>query len=183
MLVETTDLHAQFDEATFIKRALEGDKVAFKALYDRHLPMVYGLALRLVNDVSAAEEVTQESFVKLWQSLRNFKGESQLSTWLHRLTSNTAVDYLRKQRSWLQVVREKFVEEEPTQAPQHDDARDLNKLIQRLPERARIVFVLSAVEGYQHDEIAKITGMAVGSSKAQLNRARRLLKEWLAYEH
>ena len=168
------------DESATIELAKSGDKTAYKQLYDMHVSKVHGLACRLMGEASAAEDVTQEVFIRVWRSLKNFKGESQFSTWLHRITSNTAVDQLRKQRSWLQLVFSR-AEDVASHSNEGDfaDNRDLEKLIARLPERARIVFVLHTIEGYRHDEIADITRMAVGSSKAQLNRAKKLLREWL----
>lgn len=171
------------DEASLIARVRGGDRAAYKQLYTMHVAMVYGLALRLVNDTQAAEEVTQETFVRVWHSLKSFEGNSRFSSWLHRVTSNTAIDYLRKQRSWLRLVfdREEAINNiEETRDPAL--AGDLEKHIARLPERARLVFVLHAVEGYRHEEIADMTRMAVGSSKAQLNRAKKLLREWMQNE-
>lgn len=145
--------------------------------------MVYGLARRLVNDVSTAEEVTQETFIRVWRSLKTFEGNSRFASWLHRVTSNTAIDYLRKQRSWLQLVFDKDdVINNVQDIRDQGLAKDLEKLIARLPQRARLVFVLHAIEGYRHEEIAALTRMAVGSSKAQLNRAKKLLREWMQDE-
>ena len=171
------------DEASLITRIRSGDRAAYKQLYTMHVAMVYGLALRLVNDSQAAEEVTQEVFVRVWHSIKSFEGSSRFSSWLHRVTSNTAIDYLRKQRSWLRLVFDR--EEEINNVEETRDhllADDLQKHIARLPERARLVFVLHAVEGYRHEEIAAMTRMAVGSSKAQLNRAKKLLREWMQDE-
>lgn len=179
MATEKQATHIHCEEAWII-RARAGDRAAFKQLYETHLSMVYGLALRLANNTSSAEEITQETFIRVWHSLKNFDGNSRFSSWLHRVTSNTAIDYLRKQRTWLQVVFDKDevinnIEELRDQSL----ADDLDKLITRLPERARLVFVLHAIEGYRHEEIAELTHMAVGSSKAQLNRAKILLREWM----
>ena len=162
-----------------IDRAKNGDRQAYKRLYELHVAAVYGLALRLVNEARCAEDVTQEVFIRVWRSLKDFRGESRFSSWLHRVTSNTAVDYLRKQRSWLALVFEREEASPPLHQGDHALQRDLEKLIARLPQRARLVFVLYSVEGYRHEEIAEITGMAVGSSKAQLHRAKALLKEWM----
>ncbi len=171
------------DEHALINQAQKGDRQAFKQLYELYVKRIYGLTFRLVNDIGAAEDVTQEIFVKVWHTLPNFKGESRFYTWLHRLASNTAVDYLRKHRSWLQLVFEKDSGEEVGSREDKDSlSRDLETLIRKLPERARIVFVLHIVEGYRHEEISQLTGMAVGSSKAQLNRAKKMLKEWLGHE-
>lgn len=114
--------------------------------------------------------------------IHSFDGKAQFSTWLHRVTSNIAISHLRKQKNWLQrVVSSEAQGMEYEQVAQCQELNGLDKLIVRLPERARQVFVLHAVEGYRHEEIAKIMNMAVGSSKSQYHRARGLLKEW--YEH
>ncbi|MDN4502350.1 sigma-70 family RNA polymerase sigma factor [Alteromonadaceae bacterium BrNp21-10] len=170
-------------EQRLIIRAKAGDKLAFEQLYQRYVGMVYSLCLRLMVDRSLAEDATQEVFIQLWRKLDNFQGNSKFSTWLHSVTSNVAISYLRKQRGWLQ----RMFTLEQTEVMQHvaeasTDQVDLDAYIKRLPERARIVFVLHAIEGYRYEEIAGLTNMAVGSSKAQFHRAKQLLQEWMGYE-
>lgn len=125
------------------------------------------------------EDATQEVFVQLWHKIAQFQGQSKFTTWLHSVTSNVAISYLRKQKNWLQkVVSLEDSGMEQTEIAQCDSLNGLDKLVLRLPERARLVFVLHAVEGYRHEEVAGMLNMAVGSSKSQFHRARKLLQEW-----
>lgn len=168
------------DEAGLLRAAVAGDRRAFEALYRRHVGRVYALCLRMTAEVDTAEELTQEAFVRAWQRLAKFRGDSQFATWLHRLTVNVVCDHQRRARPWRRFWTDSDVE--VVEAPAVDAAArlDLDAAIQRLPERARTVFVLHDIEGWQHDEIAASTGTAVGTSKAHLHRARQLLQEWLS---
>ncbi|MES1195764.1 MAG: RNA polymerase sigma factor [Steroidobacter sp.] len=169
------------DESALIGAAQRGDLTAYRMLYQVHVAMVYGLACRLVKDRSAAEDVTQEVFIKVWKDIGSFRGESKFSTWLHSICSLTAITYLRRQRGWLKRVITGD-ESIPEIAETSVGNVDLESYVKRLPERARIVFVLHAVEGYPHEEVARLCGMAVGSSKAQFHRAKQLLQEWMNHE-
>lgn len=167
-------------EQAIVSAAKAGDRAAFKLLYDNHVGRVYALCYRLTGDKGLAEDVTQEVFIQLWRKLHNFHGQSRFSTWLHSVTANVAVDYMRKQRGWVQRmfnIESTSVMSMPAEAATSEV--DLEGLIVRLPERARMVFVLHAIEGYRHDEIANMLAIAVGSSKAQLHRAKQLLKQWM----
>jgi RNA polymerase sigma factor (sigma-70 family) len=146
---------------------------------------VHALCLRLSAHAAIADELTQEAFVRAWQRLSTFRGDSAFSTWLHRLTVNVVFDHQRAQRPWLRRVASLDDEVEnvaaiPARGIGAADQRDLENAISRLPRGARTVFVLHDVEGWQHDEIAARAGIAVGTSKAHLHRARKLLKEWLS---
>ena len=164
-------------EVELIERAKQGDKSAFKQIYLLHHKRVYGLCFRLSGQIELAEEATQDTFVRLWQKLPQFKGDSQFSTWLHRLTVNQALTSIKKHKSfWARFLPLSDVTE-LGQAPLEYEL--LDKLLLKLPERARIVFVLFEAEGYKHDEIANLLGIATGTSKAQLHRAKKLLQEML----
>jgi RNA polymerase sigma-70 factor, ECF subfamily len=168
------------DEATrlALARAQAGDAGAFARLYRDHHRKIYALCLRLTADRGAAEELTQDTFVKAWQRLDSFRGEARFSTWLHRIAVNTAISHRRK-RAWLSL-RPAFDDEVPADlAPPPGLMRDLDRAIARLPPRARHVFVLIDVEGFSHEEAASTLGMAVGTSKAHLHRARELLRGML----
>nr|WP_143047967.1 RNA polymerase sigma factor [Thalassotalea agarivorans] len=168
---------AQEDELIALTK--NGDTKAFNQLYMTHHARIYALCLRMLADAHSAEDVCQEVFVQVWQKIINFRGESKFSTWLHSVATNVVLGHMRKQKNWLQKVfsiEEKPVEQAIEMLP---EIHGLDKKIVRLPERARVVFVLFAVEGYRHEEIAQMMGMAVGSSKAQYHRARQLLKEWV----
>ena len=165
-----------------VKQSQQGDQAAFAQLYRKHEKPVFALCLRLLADQQHAEDVTQEVFVQLWHKISQFKGQSKFSTWLHSVTSNIAISYLRRHKNWLQKVVS-FEQEGMTEqsVAMCHGLNGLDKLILRLPERARLVFVLHAVEGYRHEEIGTMLNMAVGSSKSQYHRAKQLLREW--YEH
>ena len=169
------------DESELISAVQLGDLTAYRRLYEIHVGMVYGLASRLLKDRAAAEDVTQEVFVKVWKDIAAFRGESKFSTWLHRVCTLTAITYLRKQRNWLKrvIANDDMMPEVPDTSI---TSVDLESYVQRLPERARIVFVLHGIEGYRHEEIAELCNMAVGTSKAQFHRARQLLEEWMSHE-
>jgi RNA polymerase sigma-70 factor (ECF subfamily) len=175
-------------EWDLIKAVQGGDKQAYNRLYQQYIGQVYGLCYRLTGEKMLAEDAAQEVFIQLWRKIGNFKGDSKFSTWLHTVTSNITISYIRKQKGWLHKM---FNIEDPVvmeQGAGHPVAEassssvDIESYVARLPDRARIVFVLHAIEGYRHEEIATMTNMAVGSSKAQFHRAKQLLKEWMGYE-
>lgn len=164
-----------------VRRARAGDRAAFQLLYEEHVGRVYALCLRLTGDGDEALDRTQDAFVRAWQKLGSYRGESAFSTWLHRLTVNVVLTDLRasgrrdRRESTAQETGRRF---EP--APRAGLHVDLERAIAALPPGARAVFVLYDVEGYGHEEIAEMTGIAPGTSKAQLHRARRLLREALS---
>jgi RNA polymerase sigma-70 factor (ECF subfamily) len=165
-----------------VARAQAGDQTAFRELYRQHAGRVYALCLRLTGDGRDAEERTQDVFVRLWDKLGSFRGESAFSSWLHRLAVNVVLNERRTTSRREQRVMP--VEDPDTvvggqhAAPLHLSI-DLERAIAQLPDGAREVFVLYDIEGYGHGEIAQLVGIAEGTSKAQLFRARRLLREKL----
>jgi RNA polymerase sigma-70 factor (ECF subfamily) len=175
-------------EWDLIKAVQGGDKQAYNRLYQQYIGQVYGLCFRLTGEKMLAEDAAQEVFIQLWRKIGNFKGDSKFSTWLHTVTSNITISYIRKQKGWLQKMFniEDFVAMNGgaglPEAEESSSSVDIESYVARLPERARLVFVLHAIEGYRHEEIATMTNMAVGSSKAQFHRAKNLLKEWMGYE-
>lgn len=164
-----------------VAQAQAGDQAAFESLYRRHAPRILGLCWRLAaGDERLAHELVQDAFVRAWSKLDSFRGEAMFSTWLHRLTVNVALSDRRLKVRRLERERPlDLVAVEPRVGALDGMDRDLEGAISRLPERARTVLVLHDVEGYKHGEIAEMTGMAEGTSKAQLHRARKLLREWL----
>ena len=169
-------------EPDLVRRAQQRDPQAFAALYRAHLGRVYALCLRMTANPSLAEELTQQSFIGAWEKLPRFRGESAFGSWLHRLAVNTVLMALRS-RSRL-AARVLFTDdpaahETPPPAPRTGARLDLEQAIAALPAQARAVFVLFDVEGWQHEEIAEKLGIAAGTSKAQLHRARQLLQEAL----
>jgi RNA polymerase sigma-70 factor (ECF subfamily) len=166
-----------------VARAQQGDDEAFGELYREHVGRIHALCLRLAGDRQAAGELTQDVFVRAWEALPSFRGESAFASWLFRLAMNV---FLGGRRAAGRRERRVFSTGEPAileragEPAQPGMALDLEQAIAGLPPGARTVFVLHDVEGYQHGEIAKMTGIAEGTSKAQLFRARRLLREALA---
>ena len=169
------------EDAALVRRAAAADIAAFEQLYRRHHARMHGVIARLVGQAGArAEDLLQEAFVRAWQALPAFRFESAVSTWLHRLAVNTALMELRSRRGRPGMDDD---EDALDSVPTADTAgnamlgRDLERAVATLPPRARAVLVLHDVEGWKHEEIAAELGMAVGSSKAQLHRARHLLRE------
>jgi len=168
------------DEEVWIKRAQRADARAFEALYRLHVDKVYGLCLRMTGNVAEAEDCVQEAFIQAWNKMKKFRGDSAFSTWLHRVAVNTVLGRIRKSKrdqDRLQLVAEQ--QEAPVTMGDTGEMRDLAAAVDRLPEGARHVFVLNAVYGYSHNEAAGMLGIAVGTSKAQLHRAKRLLAQQL----
>jgi RNA polymerase sigma factor (sigma-70 family) len=168
------------EDAILARRAACADVLAFETLYRRHHRRVHGVIVRLVGQAGArAEDLTQEAFVRAWQALPSFRFESAVSTWLHRLAVNTALMELRARRSRPLADDDEDALDglaTPDTAGRAVLGRDLERAVATLPPRARAVLVLHDVEGWKHEEIAEELGMAVGSSKAQLHRARGLLR-------
>lgn len=173
------DCESKVDEQLLVAQAQQGDKVAFQQLYLRHQGRVYALCYRLSGQSQLAEEIAQDCFVRLWQKLPLFRGDSQFTTWMHALVVRQALNSVKQHKSfWARFLP---IEASQAQSSGKEHNYDgLDKLIVRLPERARIIFVLHAIEGYQHNEIAKLLNLAPGTSKAQYHRARNLLKEMLS---
>jgi RNA polymerase sigma-70 factor (ECF subfamily) len=169
-------------EHELLERARSGDIDAYGVLYGRHVKRVHAVCRRLAGDATVAEDLTQEVFVHAWERLRTFRGESAFSTWLHPLTVHLALTHLRsRQRALVRLVPQDDERplEPPAPPPQRELRLALEAAIDGLPAGAREIFVLHDVEGYKHDEIAALLGVSAGTSKAQLHRARRLLREVL----
>jgi RNA polymerase sigma-70 factor (ECF subfamily) len=171
-------------EAALVDRARRGDVDAFERLYQLHAGRVYALCLRLAGEPVEARELAQDTFVHAWEALPRFRGESSLTTWLHRIAVNALLE--RRRRDKRRSARVSLVDDE-------DDAEsgsiasgfvapadvataiDLERAIAALPPGVRRAFVLHEVEGYTHEEVAGMTGLATGTLRAQLHRARQLL--------
>ncbi len=171
-------------EAALVQRACTGDTRAFERLYREHAGRVYGLCLRMTRDAHLAEDCTQETFINAWRALAGFETRSSLSTWLHRIAVNVSLAKRRK----ASPVASSLDDEEGTggacewtlETPV--EVREIEAAIGALPEGARDVLVLHALYGYSHGEAAQMLGVAEGTCKAQLHRARRLLRERLNVE-
>ena len=168
------------DEADWIARAQRSDARAFESLYRMHIDKVYGLCLRMTGNVAEAEDCAQEAFIQAWNKLDRFRGDSAFATWLHRIAVNSVLGRMRKSKretERIQVAAE--MPSSPASVADSGELRDLADAVDRLPQGARHVFVLHAVYGYSHEEAGKMLGIAAGTSKAQLHRARRLLAQQL----
>jgi len=166
------------DEEALVARAQNNDYRAYEQLYRMHVGRVLALCYRLCNDRDMAEDLAQDAFVQAWKKLGSFRGESAFGSWLYRIATNAALSYLRKQKPFLNSLNIDDIEHRA----ERDDVAErmgLEAAIGKLPHGARAVFVLYSLEGYTHDEIAGLLKIAQGSSKAQLHRARQLLRGYL----
>ena len=172
------------DEISWVEKARGGDALAFEKLYRKHCGRIYALCWRLCGrDAGLAEDLVQEAFLRAWNKLHLFRGESSFGTWMHRLAANVALSdrRIRMRRVAREILMDEAVVRTAIGARDITQGlrSDLEQAISQLPERARSVLILYDIEGYQHAEIAEITGMAVGTSKAHLHRARKLVREAL----
>jgi RNA polymerase sigma-70 factor (ECF subfamily) len=170
-------------EGALVQRACAGDSRAFERLYREHAGKVYGLCLRLTRDAHLAEDCTQDTFINAWKALPQFQTRSSLSTWLHRIAVNVSLGRRRKTSPVMETPAEDeegpgggFLLETPL------EVRELETAIGALPDGARDALVLHALYGYSHGEAAEMLGIAEGTCKAQLHRARKLLRERLNME-
>jgi RNA polymerase sigma-70 factor (ECF subfamily) len=167
-------LSIEIDDEALLERARNGDTAAFETLYRAFSPSVYGLCMRLARDSAEAQDCLQETFIRAWYRLDNFRGESRFSTWLHRIAVNEVLGRRRHEA----VERRHLNAVDPSKRYTLDDSatlQDLEQAVRRLPDRARDVFVLRAIYGYTHEEIAVMLGVTVSTSKTQHYRARKLL--------
>ena len=170
-------------EPELIARVVAGDRLAARELYDAHVERVFRLAFRLTGEGELARELTQETFIRAFAQLGRFRGDSALSTWLHRVTISVVSNAMRKVRRFR--TRETDLDEAglmPTESRSADpDLREkLHRAIDELPEIYRTTFVMHDVEGYTHEEIASVLGVAEGTCKSRLSVARAQLREKLS---
>jgi len=164
----------------------KGDISAFEKLYERHNRRVYSLCLRMTQNAAEAEDLAQEAFIQLFRKIGSFRGDSAFTTWLHRLTVNQCLMHFRKRSVKLEKTTEEGETpvqivsgtENPNSMPVMDRIA-LDNALTQLPPGYRTVFVLHDVEGHEHEEIAKMLGVAVGTSKSQLHKARMKLRKIL----
>jgi len=170
-------------EPELIARVVAGDRLAARELYDAQAPRVFRLAFRMTGDEHLAQEMTQETFVRAFAQLDKFRGESALSTWLHRVTLSVVSNAMRKVKRFR--ARETDLDEaltisDPTREADIDLKESLHKAIDELPEIYRTTLVMHDVEGYTHEEIANVLGVAEGTCKSRLSVARAQVREKLA---
>ena len=172
-----------------VKRAQEGDSEAFAALFHAHKGRVYSICLRMTNNTAQAEDLTQDAFLQVFRKLDTFKGNSALSTWLYRIAVNTVLMHFRK-KALKQISLDEPSSQDVKQVRREYGSRDgrltgsvdriaLIRAIKDLPAGYRTIFLLHEVEGYEHQEIAKILDCSVGNSKSQLHKAKLRIREFL----
>ncbi|CAN5304469.1 RNA polymerase sigma factor [soil metagenome] len=180
---ENESVEVDTPDLILTQKAAKGNISAFEMLYERHHRRVYSLCLRMTNSQTEAEDLTQEVFIQLFRKISSFRGDSAFSTWLHRMTVNQVSMHFRRRS----VKNEKTSEsgEMPEQAvrgtenPRKMPVLDriaLKNAVAQLPNGYRNVFILHDVQGYEHEEVAKLMGISVGTSKSQLHKARLKLR-------
>ena len=186
IMTVTAERSQTLSDLELARRAAAGDTAAFEKLYEQHHRRVYSLCLRMLGNASQAEDMTQEAFLQVYKKIGSFRGDSAFTTWLHRLTVNQVLMHFRKRGVKLEHTSEEGdftnVVETPIQSTRRISMVDrlaLEKAISELPPGYRTVFVLHDVEGYEHEEIANLLGVSIGTSKSQLHKARMRLRELL----
>jgi len=174
-----------------IRMAQRGDAAAFEFIYRLHCRRVYALCLRIARDASEAEDLTQEAFLQLFRKIDTFRGESAFSSWLYRLTANVALMRFRKKKLNSTSLDQLITSDKENGAPHNEfgatdlrltglfDRVNLQKAINQLPEGYKALFILHDVKGYGHNEIARMLGCSIGTSKSQVHRARKRLRKIL----
>jgi len=171
------------EERALVEAAKRGSRAAFETLYRNHVGKVYGLCLRMTAHPATAEDCTQEAFIQAWRSLPAFESRSAFGTWLHRIAVNAVLAQGRRRRERLGTSASAEDEAVALPDPAIGDAStvlDLEAGLRRLPAGARQALVLVGLYGYSHEEAAALLGVAVGTCKSQVHRARQLLGERLA---
>lgn len=166
--------------ANDVALAASGDVRAFERVYRAHLPRVHGLVRRMAAGRDT-DEITQDVFVRVWQKLGTFRGDSAFATWLHRLAVNVVIERFRSETARRQRLHDSGDVFDTIPAPSRsgDLSMDFEAALAKLPDGAREVFVLHDVEGHKHHEIGTLLGISAGTSKAQLHRARMMLRRHL----
>lgn len=183
----TEKLQEKLIEDKLINECKTGDSTAFKSLYDKYSGRVYSLALRMCGNNDIADDLTQEVFIKVWESISSFKGESAFYSWLHRICINTFLMKLRSDKNYEKKISESFnnsggnLEGNSLMIAytKDDFSLDMEKAIQKLPSQAKLIFILFEIEGYKHKEISQMLNIEEGTSKAHLHKARKILREEL----
>lgn len=171
--------HADSERAD-VALAAAGDSQAFERLYRQHVNRVHSLVRRMVGGDGDADELTQDVFVRAWQRLGSFRGEAAFGTWLHRLTVNLVLNWQKSAGRGRRLFDdESAIDLAPARRTTPEDRMDIEEALKRLPPGARQVLVLHDVEGFRHEDIARMLGVQTGTTKAQLHRARKLLRGYV----
>ena len=174
-----------YNEAELIRNAQNGDGRGFKRLFDENVNRIYAFCLRMSANPQLAEEITQDVFVKAWENLHKFRGESKFTTWLHSIAVN---EFLTQKRIEKRFMQRYTTTDDVLKYDRHGEKPevhfntniDIENAISSLPEQAKMVLILHDIEGYKHKEIAEMINIEVGTSKAHLHRARKILREELS---
>ena len=170
---------------TLIHKAARGDEVAFEQLVKEHQNLVYNVALRLCGNREDAMDISQETFIKAWRALGKFRFECNFSTWIYRITVNTAKDYVRKENSMphgveISEIDDVSSDDSPDEAAiKNDRVQDLKNAMDKLSLEHKEIITLRDIEGYSYEEIASMLSLEVGTVKSRINRARSALKKLL----
>jgi RNA polymerase sigma-70 factor (ECF subfamily) len=171
-----------YSEEDILKACKKENRFYQEILYRKYAKKMYGICLSYVSERNLAQDVLQESFIKVFEKIKDFKSEGSLEGWIRRIITNTAIDHLRGKKRMQNYISDHV---EITESVNETDGyinlktQDILKQVSRLPDGARVVFNLYAVEGYTHKEIAKKLNISEGTSKSQFSRARKLLMSWL----
>ena len=189
-LVTTPDVNNTLEnensrDFSLIRQARSGSEAAFKELFNSHVNRIYAVCLRFSQDTDMADELTQEVFIKAWEKLHTFHFESKFSSWLYSIASNQFLMHKRSEKRAAEhntQYGEKLLRDNPLLKPavRHDYSIDVETALAKLPNQARMTFILHDIEGYKHHEISEIMNIEVGTSKAHLHRARKILREELS---
>src|SRR6202163_2604621 len=187
---DSNNTRRTYSDAELVERAQRGESEAFADLFHAHKAKVYSVCLRMTNNTAQAEDLTQDAFLQVFRKLSTFKGNSALSTWLYRIAVNTVLMHFRK-KALKQISLDEPSSHDATTVRREYGSRDcrlsgavdritLTRAIKDLPAGYRTIFLLHEVEGYEHQEIAKILDCSVGNSKSQLHKAKLRIREFLA---
>ena len=171
-----------YSDEDILKGCIKNDRLYQEILYRKYAKKMYSICLSYAGERDMAQDVLQESFIKVFKSIRNFKADGSLEGWIRRIVVNTALDQLRQKSRLQKYITEKdeiLKESEETSAIDNLKTQDILNQVAKLPDGARVVFNLYALEGYTHREIAEILEITEGTSKSQFNRARKLLMDML----
>ncbi|MCI0448837.1 MAG: RNA polymerase sigma factor [Chlorobi bacterium] len=171
-------------EFELVRQAAAGNSHAFKELYNNNVSRIYAVCLRISQNTDTAEELTQEVFIRAWEKLNTFQFESKFSSWLHSIAVNQFLMMKRSEKRFserISELNEIMNRENPVHKSKHhyDSGIDIERALKKLPQQARMAFVLHDIEGYKHHEVSEMMNIEVGTSKAHLHRARKMLREEL----
>lgn len=173
------NITTNISDTDVISECKTGSTAAFKSLYDKYSGRVYAFALRMCGSNDTADDLTQETFIKVWESIGSFNGESAFYSWLHRICINCFLMKLRSDKNYEKKISESYNNSLLISYSGSDESLDLEKAIQKLSPQTKLIFILFDVEGYKHKEISKMLNIEEGTSKAHLHKARKILREEL----